>query len=143
MGNSERRFLISKNLNSEENILITDENNMEKNQIIDNIDFINKIDFDVLFKLNYNLSLNFNHELITEIIQKLLKNEQLLQIQIDKIIEEKTKFVEYFERELKFIKEKLIDKNIIIKMQSQIEESKIFFNYNYNSIYFFKRIKKY
>ena len=128
MGNSERRFLISKNLNSEENILITDENNLEKNQIIDNIDFINKIDFDVLFKLNYNLSLNFNHELITEIIQKLLKNEQLLQIQIDKIIEEKTKFVEYFERELKFIKEKLIDKNIIIKMQSQIEESKIFFN---------------
>ena len=128
MGNSERRFLISKNLNSEENILITDENNLEKNQIIDNIDFINKIDFDVLFKLNYNLSLNFNHELITEIIQKLLKNEQLLQIQIDKIIEEKTKFVEYFERELKLIKEKLIDKNIIIKMQSQIEESKIFFN---------------
>ena len=143
MGNSERRFLISKNLNSEENILITDENNLEKNQIIDNIDFINKIDFDVLFKLNYNLSLNFNHELITEIIQKLLKNEQLLQIQIDKIIEEKTKFVEYFERELKLIKEKLIDKNIIIKMQSQIEESKIFFNYNYNSIYFFRRIKKY
>ena len=127
MGNSERRFLISKNLNSEENILITDENNLEKNQIIDNIDFINKIDFDVLFKLNYNLSLNFNHELITEIIQKLLKNEQLLQIQIDKIIEEKTKFVEYFERELKLIKEKLIDKNLIIKMQSQIEESKIFF----------------
>ena len=127
MGNSENKFLISKNLNSEENILITDENNMEKNQIIDNIDFINKIDFDVLFKLNYNLSLNFNHELITEIIQKLLKNEQLLQIQIDKIIEEKTKFVEYFERELKLIKEKLIDKNLIIKMQSQIEESKIFF----------------
>ena len=128
MGNSEKKFLISKNLNSEENILITDEKNLEKNQIIDNIDFINKIDFDVLFKLNYNLSLNFNHELITEIIQKLLKNEQLLQIQIDNIIEEKIKILENFERELKIIKEKLIDKNLIIKMQSQIEESKIFFN---------------
>ena len=128
MGNSERRFLISKNLNSEENILITDENNLEKNQIIDNIDFINKIDFDVLFKLNYNLSLNFNHELITEIIQKLLKNEQLLQIQIDNIIEEKIKIVERLEKELKNIYDKLIDKNIIIRIESQIEESKIFFN---------------
>ena len=128
MGNSQKKLLVSEYLNSEENYLIRNETNQAKNQILDNINFVNKIDFDVLFKLNYNLSLNFNHELITEIIQKLLKNEQLLQIQIDKIIEEKTKFVEYFERELKLIKEKLIDKNIIIKMQSQIEESKIFFN---------------
>ena len=58
---------------------------MQKNQIIENINFVNTIDFDLLFKLNYNITLNSNHELIKEIIQKLLKNERLLQIQIDNI----------------------------------------------------------
>ena len=128
MGNSQKKLLVSEYLNSEENYLIRNETNQAKNQILDNINFVNKIDFDVLFKLNYNLTLNFNHELIIEIIQKLLKNEQLLQIQIDNIIEEKIKIVERLEKELKNIYDKLIDKNIIIRIESQIEESKIFFN---------------
>ena len=128
MGNSQNKLLVSEYLNSEENYLIRNETNQAKNQILDNINFVNKIDFDVLFKLNYNLTLNFNHELIIEIIQKLLKNEQLLQIQIDNIIEEKIKIVERLEKELQNIYDKLIDKNIIIRIQSQIEESKIFFN---------------
>ena len=128
MGNSQNKLLVSEYLNSEENCLIRKETNQAKNQILDNINFVNKIDFDVLFKLNYNLTLNFNHELIIEIIQKLLKNEQLLQIQIDNIIEEKIKIVERLEKELQNIYDKLIDKNIIIRIESQIEESKIFFN---------------
>ena len=127
MGNSQKKLLVSEYLNSEENYLIRNETNQAKNQILDNINFVNKIDFDVLFKLNYNLTLNFNHELIIEIIQKLLKNEQLLQIQIDNIIEEKIKIVERLEKELKNIYDKLIDKNIIIRIESQIEDSKIFF----------------
>ena len=126
MGNSQKKLLVSEYLNSEENYLIRNETNQAKNQILDNINFVNKIDFDVLFKLNYNLTLNFNHELIIEIIQKLLKNEQLLQIQIDNIIEEKIKIVERLEKELQNIYDKLIDKNIIIRIESQIENSKIF-----------------
>ncbi len=98
MGNSQNKLLVSEYLNSEENCLIRKETNQAKNQILDNINFVNKIDFDVLFKLNYNLTLNFNHELIIEIIQKLLKNEQLLQIQIDNIFEEKIKIVEYLKK---------------------------------------------
>ena len=83
------------------------------------------------------MTLNFNHELIIEIIQKLLKNEQLLQIQIDNIIEEKIKIVERLEKELQNIYDKLIDKNIIIRIESQIEESKIFL-FNINSIFTIK-----
>ena len=132
--NSVQKLTFSKNLNSKENFLITDERNAEKNEIIDNINFINKIDFDVLFKLHYNLSLDFNHKLVTEIIQKLLKNEHLLQIQIDNVIEEKSKIIEKFENELKIINEKLIDKNIIKEILIQINDSKIFF-YNIISIY--------
>ena len=137
MGNSQKKLLVSEYLNSEENCLIRKETNQAKNQILDNINFVNKIDFDVLFKLNYNLTLNFNHELIIEIIQKLLKNEQLLQIQIDNIIEEKIKIVERLEKELQNIYDKLIDKNIIIRIESQIEESKIFL-FNINSIFTIK-----
>ena len=137
MGNSQKKLLVSEYLNSEENYLIRNETNQAKNQILDNINFVNKIDFDVLFKLNYNLTLNFNHELIIEIIQKLLKNEQLLQIQIDNIIEEKIKIVERLEKELQNIYDKLIDKNIIIRIESQIEESKIFL-FNINSIFTIK-----
>ena len=66
--NSVQKLTFSKNLNSKEIYLITYDRNEEKNEIIDNINFINKIDFDVLFKLHYNLSLDFNHKLITEII---------------------------------------------------------------------------
>ena len=124
--NTVQKLTFSKNLNPEENFLITDERNAEKNEIIDNINFINKIDFDVLFKLHYNLSLDFNHKLITEIIQKLLKNEHLLQIQIDNIIEEKTKIIDKIENELKIINEKLIDKNIIKEIQIQIKDCKYF-----------------
>ena len=124
--NTVQKLTFSKNLNSKENFLITDERNAEKNEIIDNINFINKIDFDVLFKLHYNLSLDFNHKLVTEIIQKLLKNEHLLQIQIDNVIEEKSKIIEKFENELKIINEKLIDKNIIKEIQNQINDSKYF-----------------
>ena len=127
MGNSQNKLLVSEYLNSEENCLIRNETNQAKNQLLDNINFVNKIDFDVLFKLNYNLTLNFNHELIIEIIQKLLKNEQLSQTQIDNIIEEKIKIVERLEKELQNIYDKLIDKNIIIRIESQIEDSKIFF----------------
>ena len=47
MGNNNPIQKLTKNLNSEENYLITDERNAEKNEIIDNINFINKIDFDV------------------------------------------------------------------------------------------------
>ena len=83
------------------------------------------------------MTLNFNHELIIEIIQKLLKNEQLLQIQIDNIIEEKIKIVERLEKELKNIYDKLTDKNIIIRIESQIEDSKIFL-FNINSIFTIK-----
>ena len=137
MGNSQKKLLVSEYLNSEENYLIRNETNQAKNQILDNINFVNKIDFDVLFKLNYNLTLNFNHELIIEIIQKLLKNEQLLQIQIDNIIEEKIKIVERLEKELQNIYDKLIDKNIIIRIESQIEDSKIFL-LNINSIFTIK-----
>ena len=126
MGNNNPIQKLTKNLNSEENYLITDERNAEKNEIIDNINFINKIDFDVLFKLHYNLSLDFNHKLITEIIQKLLKNEHLLQIQIDNVIEEKTKIIDKIENELKIINEKLIDKNIIKEIQIQIKDCKYF-----------------
>ena len=124
--NTVQKLTFSKNLNPEENFLITDERNAEKNEIIDNINFINKIDFDVLFKIHYNLSLDFNHKLITEIIQKLLKNEHLLQIQIDNVIEEKSKIIEKFENELKIINEKLIDKNIIKEIQIQIKDCKYF-----------------
>ena len=142
--NTVQKLTFSKNLNPEENFLITDERNAEKNEIIDNINFINKIDFDVLFKLHYNLSLDFNHKLITEIIQKLLKNEHLLQIQIDNIIEEKTKIIDKIENELKIINEKLIDKNIIKEIQIQINDSKIFF-YNiilvYTQLNEFKNLK--
>ncbi len=134
MGNSQNKLLVSEYLNSEENCLIRKETNQAKNQILDNINFVNKIDFDVLFKLHYNLSLDFNHKLITEIIQKLLKNEHLLQIQIDNVIEEKTKIIDKIENELKIINEKLIDKNIIKDIQNQIKDSKIFFN-NIISIY--------
>ena len=137
MVNSQKKLLVSEYLNSEENYLIRNETNQAKNQILDNINFVNKIDFDVLFKLNYNLTLNFNHELIIEIIQKLLKNEQLLQIQIDNIIEEKIKIVERLEKELQNIYDKLIDKNIIIRIESQIEDSKIFL-LNINSIFTIK-----
>ena len=128
MGNDNtlQKLTFSKNLISEGNYLITDERNAEKNEIIDNINFINKIDFDVLFKLHYNLSLDFNHKLITEIIQKLLKNEHLLQIQIDNVIEEKTKIIDKIENELKIINEKLIDKNIIKEIQIQIKDCKYF-----------------
>ena len=49
MGNNNpiQKLTFSKNLISEGNYLITDEWNAEKNEIIDNINFINKIDFDV------------------------------------------------------------------------------------------------
>jgi hypothetical protein len=70
--------------------------------------------------------LDFNHKLITEIIQKLLKNEHLLQIQIDNVIEEKTKIIDKIENELKIINEKLIDKNIIKVIQIQIKDCKYF-----------------
>ena len=85
MDNYKNKLLVSQYLNSEKKFLIRDERIQAKNQIIENINFVNTIDFDLLFKLNYNITLNSNHELIKEIIQKLLKNEQLLQIQIDNI----------------------------------------------------------
>ena len=142
MGNDNtlQKLTFSKNLISEGNYLITDERNAEKNEIIDNINFINKIDFDVLFKIHYNLSLDFNHKLITEIIQKLLKNEHLLQIQIDNVIEEKKKIIDKFENEFKIINEKLIDKNIIKEIQIQINDSKIFF---YNIILVYTQLNKF
>ena len=85
MENYKNKLLVSQYLNSEKNFLIRDERIHAKNQIIENINFVNTIDFDLLFKLNYNITLNSNHELMKEIIQKLLKNERLLQIQIDNI----------------------------------------------------------
>ena len=58
MDNCKNKLLVSQYLNSEKNFLIRDERIHAKNQIIENINFVNTIDFDLLFKLNYNITLN-------------------------------------------------------------------------------------
>ena len=58
MENYKNKLLVSQYLNSEKNFLIRDERIHAKNQIIENINFVNTIDFDLLFKLNYNITLN-------------------------------------------------------------------------------------
>ena len=106
------------------------------------IKIMNDIDLNALFNLNYNF------DLLKGIIEQLLKNQNLLQNQIDELFGvngNKDKRIESLEKEVKYLKETYVNKSELKAIETdlkqikeklkthdnQIEESKLYkFNNN-------------
>ena len=106
------------------------------------IKIMNDIDLNALFNLNYNF------DLLKGIIEQLLKNQNLLQNQIDELFGvngNKDKRIESLEKEVKYLKETYVKKSELKAIETdlkqikeklkthdnQIEESKLYkFNNN-------------
>ncbi len=106
------------------------------------IKIMNDIDLNALFNLNYNF------DLLKGIIEQLLKNQNLLQNQIDELFGvngDKDKRIESLEKEVKYLKETYVNKSELKAIETdlkqikeklkthdnQIEESKLYkFNNN-------------
>ncbi|MCQ2818394.1 MAG: hypothetical protein MJ252_14095 [archaeon] len=100
---------------------------MSENQGISKRISKEKIKFTADFDLNSLFNLNYNFDLLKQIIEDLLANQDLLQDRMDKIEEgnkEKDERIAILEREVKELKEKQIDRAIIDKMREDIEEIK-------------------
>ena len=106
------------------------------------IKIMNDIDLNALFNLNYNF------DLLKGIIEQLLKNQNLLQNQIDELFGvngNKDKRIESLEKEVKYLKETYVNKSELKAIETdlkqikeklkthdnQIEESK-FYKFNNN-----------
>ena len=102
------------------------------------IKIMNDIDLNALFNLNYNF------DLLKGIIEQLLKNQNLLQNQIDELFgnnDDKDKRIENLEKEVKYLKETYVNKSELKAIETdlkqikeklkthdnQIEESKFYF----------------
>ena len=82
---------------------------------------MNNLDLNALFHLNYNF------DLLKGVIEELLKNQEILQKNMDKIDSsnnDKDRRIEELEREVKILKENQIDKKLIEQIQDDLSEIK-------------------
>ena len=87
----------------------------------DKIQLMNNLDLNALFHLNYNF------DLLKGVIEELLKNQEILQKNMDKIDSsnnDKDRRIEELEREVKILKENQIDKKLIEQIQDDLSEIK-------------------
>ena len=88
---------------------------------------INDIDLNALFNLNYNF------DLLKGLIETLIKNQELLQKQIDEdsiIINKKDKKIEEIEKQQSLMLNSFIDKITFAKLKNEIDEMKDHLNNN-------------
>ena len=85
------------------------------------IKIMNDIDLNALFNLNYNF------DLLKGIIEQLLKNQNLLQNQIDELFgnnDDKDKRIENLEKEVKYLKETYVNKSELKAIETDLKQIK-------------------
>ena len=85
------------------------------------IKIMNDIDLNALFNLNYNF------DLLKGIIEQLLKNQNLLQNQIDELFGnngDKDKRIESLEKEVKYLKETYVNKSELKAIEADLKQIK-------------------
>ena len=87
----------------------------------DKIKIMNDIDLNALFNLNYNF------DLLKNIIEQLLKNQNSLQKQIDELFGidgDKDKRIENLEKEVKYLKETYVTKSQLKEIETDLKAIK-------------------